>query len=123
MKELGNEVELVIQEALSHFDKVKALEPHNPFEEQVSFSSLIDQLSITNAKLYFQKDEVMRRQDDKEFLAWQAVQDIRLVKERARLKKCIDDKIIAMLRRVVTGDDSAGNNPEVKKYGDSTAAV
>lgn len=119
MKDIGDEIETAIQDALSRFNKEDALKAHNPFEEQVSLSSLVDQLSITNAKLYFQKDEVMRRQDDKEFLAWQAIQDIRLVKERARLKKCIDQKIVAMIHAVIAGDRTATINPEVKKYGDN----
>ena len=87
------------------------------FEELLSFGELVDRLTIVNGKLYSLKNEVVERQNEKEFCAWQAVQDIRLVKERARLKKCIDEKLTAMIRRIAEGDQSGGFNAEVKKYG------
>jgi hypothetical protein len=71
---------------------------------------LVDRLTIVNIKLYNLKNEVMRRQDDKEFCAQAAVEDVALVMERARLKKCIDEKLVYVIKNV----DSY--NPEVKNY-------
>lgn len=87
------------------------------FETLLSFGELVDRLSIVNFKLYNLKDEVMIRQDDADFRAWASVEDVKLVEERARLKKCIDEKLISMIQKIQSGDKSGGFNPEVKKYG------
>jgi len=90
----------------------------NPFEELLSFGELVDRLAIVNFKLYTLKDEVMRRKSDTKFCAWASVEDVRLVKERARLKRCIDEKLISIIARILNGDSAGGFNAEVKKYGD-----
>ena len=59
----------------------------------------------------------MKRTDDQEFKAWASVEDVKLVKERARLKRCIDEKMVAMIAKYQNGDKNAGFNSEVKKYG------
>lgn len=89
----------------------------DPFEILISMGELVDRLSIVNFKLYKLKDDVMDRQDDETFKAWASVEDVKLVMERARLKKCIDQKLVKMIQRVSHGDDNGGFNPEVKKYG------
>jgi hypothetical protein len=89
----------------------------NNFEELISMGELIDRLSIVNFKLYTLKDEVMKRPEDSSFGAWASIEDVKLCKERSRLKICIDEKIISLILKVKYGDDTAGFNPEVKKYG------
>ena len=89
---------------------------NNPFEELISMGELVDRLSIVNFKLYKLKDEVMLREDDENFRSWASVEDVKLVMERARLKRCIDHKLLSIISRVNSGDDSGGFNPEVKKY-------
>ena len=42
---------------------------------------------------------------------------MRLVRERSKLKKCIDEKLIYIISKINRGDESGGFNPEVKKYG------
>ena len=89
----------------------------NPFEKLVSMGELVDRLTIINLKLYNLKDAQVRFTEQKD-LAWTAKEDVRLVEERARLKACIDEKLLAMISRVVQGDSAGGFNREVKKYGD-----
>lgn len=90
----------------------------NPFEELVSMGELVDRLSIVNFKLFKLKDDVMsNRKDDETFRAWASVEDVKLVMERARLKRCIDEKLLTIIKKVKTGDETGGFNPEVKKYG------
>lgn len=86
------------------------------FIKLLSFGELVDRLSIINFKLYKLKDEVVDSEDIK-FKAWASVEDVKLVEERARLKKCIDEKLIFMLKKIQSGDESCGFSPEVKKYG------
>jgi len=112
---LGDYIETFIKKAVTAYDQ--SFNCPDTFEELISFGELVDRLSIINFKLYKLKDEVMDRQDDDTFKAWAAVEDVKLVRERSRLKKCIDEKIIAMITRVYKGDISCGFNPEVKKYG------
>jgi hypothetical protein len=50
-------------------------------------------------------------------LAYAAKRDVELVIERARLKKCIDDKIMMILKRYENGDKTGGYNAETKRYG------
>ena len=87
----------------------------NDFEELLSLGELTDRLTIVNIKLYKLKDDVMVSEDDS-FKAWAAKQDVYLVMERARLKRCIDKKLKAEIDRILTTGES-GYNPEVKKYG------
>ena len=87
----------------------------NEFEELLSLGELVDRLTIVNIKLYKLKDDVMVSEDDS-FKSWAAEQDVYLVMERARLKRCIDKKLKAEIDRVLTTGES-GYNPEVKKYG------
>jgi hypothetical protein len=109
-------IDSIIGEAIEKYDGTYAL--NNSFEELMSFGELVDRLSIVNFKLYTLKDEVMRRTSDNEFRAWASVEDVRLVKERSRLKKCIDEKLISTIHRLQAGDETGGFNAEVKKYGD-----
>jgi hypothetical protein len=59
----------------------------------------------------------MDRPNDSDFKSWASVEDVKLVRERARLKKCIDQKLISIIKKIKDGDVSGGFNPEVKKYG------
>lgn len=106
----------IIKKSIENYDGSYVL--GNPFEELLSLGEIVDRLSIVNFKLYTLKDTVMNRQDDLEFCAWASVEDVKLVKERSRLKRCIDQKMISMISMISNGDESAGFNPEVKKYGD-----
>ena len=74
-------------------------------------------MSIVNFKLFKLKDEVMDCQNDEKFKAWASVEDVKLVIERSRLKKCIDQKLISIIKKIKNNDTSGGFNPEVKKYG------
>ena len=113
MKDL---IDSVIGEAIQEYDGSYTL--GNPFEEMMSFGELVDRLSIVNFKLFTLKDEVMKRPTDNDFRSWASVEDVKLVKERSRLKRCIDEKLVAVITRISKGDTSGGFNPEVKKYGD-----
>jgi hypothetical protein len=88
------------------------------FSKLLSFGELVDRLSIINFKLYRLKDAVMNKSDDEKFRAWAAIEDVKLVEERARLKKCIDEKLIYIIKQINSGNETGGFNPEVKKYGD-----
>ena len=81
-----------------------------PFSKLLSMGELVDRLTIVNIKLYNLKNEVMKRQKDKSFCAQAAVEDVALVMERARLKKCIDEKLKCTIKNADT------YNPEVKSY-------
>lgn len=113
---MKNKINEFIENAIKNYDGSYSLD--NSFEELLSLGEIVDRLSIVNFKLFTLKDEVMRRTKDNKFLSWASVEDVKLVKERSRLKKCIDEKILAMINRVLSGDKTAGFNPEVKKYGD-----
>ena len=88
---ISDNIENTILNSIDNYDQSYTL--GNPFEELMSMGELVDRLSIVNFKLF------------------------KLVRERARLKKCIDEKVISMFTRYKSGDVSAGFNPEVKKYG------
>jgi hypothetical protein len=115
MDKLSENIEKIIINSIKDYDN--SYELGNSFEELLSMGELVDRLSIVNFKLYKLKDEVMDRQDDDEFKSWASVEDVKLVRERARLKKCIDNKLIGIISRINGGDESGGFNPEVKKYG------
>ena len=112
---LSDNIESVILNSIENYDQTYNL--GNPFEELLSMGELVDRLAIVNFKLYKLKDEVMLNPEDEEFKSWASVEDVKLVRERARLKKCIDEKVVSMFTRYKSGDSSAGFNPEVKKYG------
>lgn len=113
---ISNLIDEQIHLAIKHYDNSYEL-GDNAFEELISMGELVDRLSIVNFKLYKLKDEVMDRQDDEKFKSWASVEDVKLVMERARLKRCIDEKLITIINRVNSGNASGGFNPEVKKYG------
>tara|TARA_Y100000310_G_scaffold337079_1_gene423209 strand:+ start:1049 stop:1396 length:348 start_codon:yes stop_codon:yes gene_type:complete len=115
MQDISENIEKIIQSSVENFDGNYNLD--NPFEKLLSFGELVDRLSIVNFKLYTLKNEVMKREPDTEFKAWASVEDVKLVEERARLKKCIDEKLISMIAKHKSGDENAGFNSEVKKYG------
>ena len=118
-KNLSDLIDLKIEDSIKNYDNSYSLEEEtNSFEQLLSLGELVDRLSIVNFKLYKLKDEVMLRLDDESFKSWASVEDVKLVKERSRLKKCIDEKLLKMFLSFKNGDESAGFNPEVKKYGD-----
>lgn len=112
---ISDDIDGIIKAAISKYDDNYVC--NCSFSELLSFGELVDRLSIINFKLYKLKDEVMDRPNDHEFRAWASVEDVKLVEERARLKRCIDEKLIFIIRKLIDGDDSGGFNPEVKKYG------
>ena len=117
---MSSEIDKLILESIRSYDQSYELRvsvKDNPFERLISMGELVDRLSIVNFKLYKLKDEVIDRPNDEEFRSWASVEDVRLVEERARLKKCIDMKVISMFQKHKEGDSEAGFNPEVKKYG------
>ena len=81
----------------------------NPFRDLMSLGELIDRLAIVNIKLYNLKNEVMKNTDT-EFRAKASVLDVALVEERAKLKRCIDLKVISMIGK-------PQYTQEVKSYG------
>ena len=115
MSNISDNIDTIIKNSIMNYDDSYVC--NNPFEELLSFGELVDRLSIINFKLYKLKDEVMIRENDKEFRAWASVEDVKLVEERARLKRCIDEKLLSMIKKIQTGDEMAGFNAEVKKYG------
>lgn len=114
-KLLSDVVNDLINKSIESYDGTLSL--GNPFEELLSLGELVDRLSIVNFKLFKLKDEVMLNQSDEKFKAWASVEDVKLVRERARLKKCIDEKALCMINKVLSGQSDGGFNPEVKKYG------
>jgi len=114
-KNISDLIDDVILTSIKKYDN--SYELNNPFEELISMGELIDRLSIVNFKLYKLKDEVMNRPEDEKFKSWASIEDVKLVKERSRLKKCIDEKLIYTINRINNGDKTGGFNPEVKKYG------
>jgi hypothetical protein len=106
-----------INNALTVFKNGSASQEDNPFEKLLSMGELIDRLTIVNIKLFNLKNDVMNS-DSEEFRAKASVTDVELVLERARLKRCIDTKLSALIQRTINGDDSGAYNPEAKQYGD-----
>lgn len=114
--EISDLIDSKIVDSIKAYDNSYELED-NPFEELLSMGELVDRLSIVNFKLYKLKDEVMTRPDDETFKSWASVEDVKLVRERARLKRCIDTKLLSIIHKVNNGEQDGGFNPEVKKYG------
>jgi hypothetical protein len=86
------------------------------FENLISLGELVDRLSIVNIKLFVIKNFQKNCHDEK-LLAQSAKDDVRLVEERARLKRCVDEKVIKMIHRALSGREDTGFNPEAKRYG------
>jgi hypothetical protein len=103
--------QLIDQKIVETINSEIPKEDFNAFQELISLGELVDRLTIVNIKLYNLKNEVMQNVDDESFLAKSALFDVALVKERARLKACIDLKINAMIA-------NPSFNKEVKSYGD-----
>jgi len=110
---IGNEIEKIIEESIKNFNGSYSLD--NSFEKLMSFGELVDRLSIVNFKLFTLKNEVMKRKEDSSFRAWASVEDVKLVEERARLKKCLDEKLGVVIKRCIETNNS-GFNPETKLY-------
>tara|TARA_R110000744_G_scaffold65330_1_gene134136 strand:- start:452 stop:808 length:357 start_codon:yes stop_codon:yes gene_type:complete len=87
-----------------------------PLQDLISMGELVDRLSIVNFKLYTLKDKVMESTDES-FRAWASVEDVKLVMERSRLKKAIDGKLVYLINKILSGDETGGVNSEVKRYG------
>ena len=85
--------------------------PESAALELLSMGELIDRLTIVNCKMYTLKNEVVKNSTDYDFCVKAALEDIKLVTERARLKKCIDEKLIYYIK------NSDSFNPETKLYG------
>lgn len=115
---LSESIDNVIHESLFKYETSHI--PDNPFEELISMGELVDRLSIVNVKLYNLKDDVMDRPEDEVFRSWASEEDVKLCRERSRLKRCIDEKLITMIQRVQAGDETAGFNSETKKYGNDS---
>lgn len=103
-------IDLIINKAIKNSTTEECIA--SSFEKILSMGELIDRLTIVNLKLYNLKDEVIKRKEDQEFLAQAAIKDIYLVEERSRLKKAIDEKLIAMI-------NNPAFNPEIKSYGNN----
>ena len=115
MSSISDDIDTIIKNAIKNYDGSYTCD--TTFESLLSFGELVDRLSIINFKLYKLKDTVMDSLNDEKFCAWAAVEDVKLVEERSRLKRCIDEKLISIIQRVQDGDKTGGFNPEVKKYG------
>ena len=83
---------------------------YEEFADTISFSELVDKLTIVNIKLFKLKDAVANSQDVM-FKANAAMDDIALCKERSRLKRCLDMKIQRLI------ETKEKDNVEVKSYG------
>jgi hypothetical protein len=111
-KMISDKIEKYIISAIDEYDGSYTLED-NSFRDLLSMGELVDRLSIVNFKLYNLKNKVMELTDDIEFRAWAAEEDVKLVLERSRLKKCIDEKFIEF----ISGKNNF--NPEIKDYGNN----
>jgi hypothetical protein len=105
---IANKIEMIIKKTISKADKQELHECC--FSKLLSMGELVDRLTIVNIKLYGLKNDVIRNKKDKRFLSAAALTDVWLVEERARLKKCIDEKLLMYIK------NAKGFNPEVKNY-------
>lgn len=113
---LSDQVDEIINHAVEKFDGTCHLE-ENPFEKLVSMGELVDRLTIVNLKLFTLKSRVNgENKNEASYLQWAAIEDVKLVEERARLKRCLDEKLNTTIARHLSGDKSGGFNPEVKMY-------
>ncbi len=113
---LGSEIDKRIRATVKSFDPRRKVDYH-AIESLVSVGDLIDKLSIVNCKLYTLKNQVAQNKSNTELCAALAAEDVFLCEERSRLRRAIDEKIIAICHRVVSGDTTGGFNPEIKRYG------
>ena len=114
----SDEIEEYIDMAIRRIDlSMGGPDEQNRFEKLLSMGELVDRLTITNKKLWEEKiiQTNLHNIYGEEELAESAGRDVRLCKERARLKACIDEKLIAIITRIIYGED-AGFNKEVKNY-------
>lgn len=111
----SSSVDLEINNAIKNYDGSYNL--NSGFEELVTMGELVDRLSIVNFKLFKLKDTVMLKKEDKDFCAWASVEDVKLCKERSRLKNALDQKLVAIIQRIKSGDSTGGFNGETKLYG------
>ncbi len=88
----------------------------DPLQELIGMGELVDRLSVVNFKLFTLKDKVMESTNNS-FRAWASVEDVKLVMERSRLKKAIDGKLVYLINKILSGDETGGINSEVKRYG------
>lgn len=115
MKNFSENIDNIIHEAIDNYDG--SYQCDNSFEKLLSMGELVDRLSIVNFKLFTLKDRVMDNRDDVEFCSWASVEDVRLVEERARLKRCIDEKLLFIIARKINNSVDGEFNAESKKYG------
>lgn len=111
----SSSIDSEIENSIKNYDGSYTL--GSSFEELVTMGELVDRLSIVNFKLFKLKDVVMQKKDDKRFCAWASVEDVKLCKERSRLKNALDEKLVAIIQRVKAGDNTGGFNGETKLYG------
>lgn len=112
---MSDEVDIIIRARVNLFDNSFRLD-NNPSLDLLSMGELIDRLSIVNFKLFTLKNRVLEKIDDKEFCSWASVEDIKLVEERARLKKVIDQKLDQKICEILK-DGKSSFNAESKSYG------
>jgi len=110
---LSYAIEEVVTDAVKNYDG--SYNSEDLFKELLSMGELVDRLSIVNFKLFTLKDKVMET-EDAEFRAWASEEDVKLVMERSRLKRAIDEKLIYTVSKIDNGEDIAFI-PEVKRYG------
>tara|TARA_Y100000593_G_scaffold95015_1_gene198281 strand:- start:28255 stop:28605 length:351 start_codon:yes stop_codon:yes gene_type:complete len=115
MNKFSENIDLIIKDSVDNYDG--SYDCDNSFEQLLSMGELVDRLSIVNFKLFTLKDRVMDNKNDSEFCSWASVEDVRLVEERARLKRCIDEKLSTTIKRNIEKIDIGGFNAETKKYG------
>lgn len=113
---ISDEVEKIIEKAFEKDKECVYEYTENIYEDLISLGELIDRLTICNYKLYRLKDDVMKETATKDFKAWAANQDVKLVLERSRLKKCIDQKVISMIDAYKNNKEKSFFNPETKNY-------
>jgi len=111
----SSSIDQEIQNSIKKYDGSYIL--GSSFEELVTMGELVDRLSIVNFKLFKLKDTVMQRKDEKDFCAWASIEDVKLCRERSRLKNALDEKLVAMIQKIKNGDNTGGFNGETKLYG------
>jgi len=112
---ISNKIDKIIENAIDNYNG--ACTTGGSFEKLLSFGELVDRLSIVNFKLFTLKNKVVDKGATTDFKSWAALEDVKLVEERARLKNCIDEKLITMIHKISSGDKTGGHNQEVKTYG------
>ena len=111
----SSSIDTEIENSIKKYDGSYVL--GSSFEELVTMGELVDRLSIVNFKLFKLKDTVMQKKDDEKFCSWASVEDVKLCKERSRLKNALDEKLVAIIQKIKNGDNTGGFNGETKLYG------